>query len=410
VVGITVGVWVTRYLGPDRFGLLSYAMAFVGLFAAISTLGLDGIVVRELVKTPERRDVLLGTSFILKLIGAFVSLMLLGTAIFLNITTKNTAIIMMLIGSATVFQAFNVIDIYFQSKVLSKYVVFAQAISMVVVNGVKVALILNKASLVWFAGVVGVEALLISVGLVGYYLKSGVKLKEWTVDRGVASELLRDSWPLIIGSISATIYMKIDIIIIQLLLGERDTGYYTAAARLSELFLFITMIITKSIAPKITEAKQRNYQEYLNLIQSVYNILVKIAVTLSIGLYVIAPQLIILLFGSEFTHTIPIFQIYIWSTVMVYLSNASWLFYLNEGLEVLASLRLIIGAIVNLILNIILIQMMGVVGAAYATLLSYSFSSYIFNILSPKTIVNFKLQTTALLNIFNIRTWITPFK
>ena len=95
---------------------------------------------------------------------------------------------------------------------------------------------------------------------------------------------------------------------------------------------------------------------------------------------------------------------------MVYLSNASWLFYLNEGLEVLASLRLLIGAIVNLILNIILIQMMGIVGAAYATLLSYCFSSYIFNILTPKTIVNFKLQTTALLNIFIIRTWLKPFE
>ena len=78
VVGLFVGVWVARYLGPAKFGLLSYAQSFVALFGAIATLGLDGIVVRELVKDESKRDVLLGTSFVLKLIGAFLVFLVLG--------------------------------------------------------------------------------------------------------------------------------------------------------------------------------------------------------------------------------------------------------------------------------------------------------------------------------------------
>ncbi len=55
-VGLFVGIWVARYLGPEKYGLLSYAQSFVGFFTAIATLGLDGIVVRELVKDESRRE------------------------------------------------------------------------------------------------------------------------------------------------------------------------------------------------------------------------------------------------------------------------------------------------------------------------------------------------------------------
>ena len=54
IVGLFVGIWVARYLGPEQFGLFSYAQGFVGLFTAISTLELDGIVVRELIKDEKR--------------------------------------------------------------------------------------------------------------------------------------------------------------------------------------------------------------------------------------------------------------------------------------------------------------------------------------------------------------------
>lgn len=60
LVALFVGVHVARYLGPERFGLLNYATSFVGLFSALATLGLNGIVVRNLVQNIEKRDNLLG--------------------------------------------------------------------------------------------------------------------------------------------------------------------------------------------------------------------------------------------------------------------------------------------------------------------------------------------------------------
>lgn len=130
LVGLFVGIWIARYLEPEQFGLFSYAQSFVGLFTAFATLGLDGIVVRELVKGESRRDILLGTVFWLKLIGAFLVLIFLAIAVNFTSNDHYTNKLIFIIASATIFQSFNVVDFYFQSKVLSKYVVFANIISL----------------------------------------------------------------------------------------------------------------------------------------------------------------------------------------------------------------------------------------------------------------------------------------
>lgn len=125
VVGILVGVWVARYLGPERYGLLSYAQSFVGLFSVVATLGLDSILVRELVKDEGKRAVLLGTAFRLKLLGAGAVMLLLAAAVQLTSNDGYTNALIFIVASAIIFQSFNVIDLYFQSKVFCKYVVSA---------------------------------------------------------------------------------------------------------------------------------------------------------------------------------------------------------------------------------------------------------------------------------------------
>ena len=75
IVELFIGVWIARYLGPEKFGLYSYAIAFVALFSAFSTLGLDRIVVREIVKEPTDKDEIIGTAFILKFIGGILGLL-----------------------------------------------------------------------------------------------------------------------------------------------------------------------------------------------------------------------------------------------------------------------------------------------------------------------------------------------
>lgn len=202
-VGLFVGIWVARYLGPERFGLFSYTQSFVGLFAAIATLGLDGIVVRELVKDEGRANELIGTAFYLKLIGAILTLLVLVIATYFTSNDRYTNLLVFIIASATIFQSFNVVDMYFQSKVLSKYVVFSNIIS----NIVKIILVLINAPLVAFAWVILFDSIVLALGFIYFFLKySTSEIKKIKFNKTIAISLLRDSWSLILSGVVISIY------------------------------------------------------------------------------------------------------------------------------------------------------------------------------------------------------------
>ena len=124
-VVLLVGIYVARYLGPKRLGILNYAISFVGLFSELATLGLDRIVVREIVRDESRGAVILGTVFWLRLMGALLILSIIMGVLFFLPDDPLTKLIVLIVALSMIFQAFSIIDFYFQAKVLSKYVVFA---------------------------------------------------------------------------------------------------------------------------------------------------------------------------------------------------------------------------------------------------------------------------------------------
>ena len=189
-VSLFVGIYVARYLGPENYGLLSYANSFVGIFVALATLGLDDIVVRELVKNPEQREELLGTSFLLKIVGA----VLMWLIIFLKVTFTNndnqTNSFIMIIAFGVVFQAFNVIDFNFQATVKSKYVVYAQFVQLIISSIVKLILVINEANLIWFVSVYCLDAIILALGLVLTYLHNSGKIFSWRWNFKVAKNIV----------------------------------------------------------------------------------------------------------------------------------------------------------------------------------------------------------------------------
>ena len=140
--GLLVGIWVARYLGPEQFGLFSYALAFVSIFSGLAKLGLDGIVVRDLVNHPHQRDVYLGTAFWLKFVGAFVMLGIVALATLFTSNDHTTNLYVFIISSGIIFQSFEVVDFYFQSKVLSKFVSICKITQLAVSSALKIYFVL----------------------------------------------------------------------------------------------------------------------------------------------------------------------------------------------------------------------------------------------------------------------------
>lgn len=395
-IGLFVGIWVARYLGPEQFGLLSYAQSFVFLFTAIATLGLDSIVVRELVKNGSQRDIILGTAFTLKLIGAIGILPILWIAVQFTSNDSYTNLLIFITAGATIFQSFNVIDFYYQSTVMSKYVALSNTISLLLSSFIKVILILNHASLVAFAWLGVFDAVVVMAGfLYSYITKTGHRLGHWRFDRGQAKQLLRDSYPLIISSVMISLYMRIDQVMIKEMLDTNAVGQYAAAVRLSEAWYFIPMAVCSSLFPAIVNAKQVSQELYFQRLRQLYTIMIWSAIMIAIPVTLLSPLFISLLYGEAYSQAVTILQYHIWTGIFVGLGVASSGFLNIENLNHLAMYRTGLGLLINILLNLLLIKKVGAVGAAIATFFAQVFAAYLYDLLHPSLRANFWLKTNS---------------
>ncbi|WP_373032905.1 flippase [Sulfurovum sp.] len=379
-LGLFIGIWIARYLGPEQFGLFSYAISFVGLFTVIATLGLDGIVIRELVKDERRRDELIGTAFFLKLTGAFLVLLILAIAI--NVTSNDhfTNTLIFIIASATIFQSFNIIDFYFQSKVLSKYVVYANIISLFSSSLIKIVLILNEAPLIAFAWVVLFDSFVLACGLVYFFLKnSDFSFKNLKFKKPLATDLLLDSWPLILSGIASVINMRIDQVMLGNMTNFGIVGNYAAAIKISELWLIIPVVISASIYPAIISAKQQSHPVYKHRIVKTVTYMASFAIPFALIVSCLSGMIVELLYGDKYFNATSYLAILIWSgvpyiTLFVYTQVA-----MIEKLTKVSLYTSIYAIVVNLSLNYIYIPIYGGTGAAMTTLF-VAWSSVLLNV------------------------------
>lgn len=405
IFGFAVGIWVARYLGPAKFGIINYAQSFVFLFSAFSTLGLNNIIVRELIKDINKRDALLGTGFWLSFFGSFLSFLLLATTLQFIKNSKLTNQIILIVALGGFFKSFDVITYYFMSRVQGKLITLASIVGLLIVSLIKTTFILVKAPLVAFAIAIVLDNLMLAVGLIYYYLKSRLSIRKWFFNKTLAFGLLKDSWPLIISGLAISVYMKIDQVMIANMLNNTAVGYYSVAVKFSEIWLFITVAVTTSLFPAIMNAKKESPKLYSNRIINLYRILIFISLIISIFIFLLAKYIILYTYGIQYEQSIPLLRLYVWSIFFVFLNNGAWQWYIAENLQHLATIRLVIGAFINVILNLFLIKYFGLKGAVYATLLSYSIATYFGNLIFRQTRVNFKLQTIAIFTFYKIKGW-----
>ena len=256
IATLFVGALVARYLGPAKFGILSYAQSVVGLLVIFTTLGMDGIIVRELVIDKQNNQKkLIGTAFWLRVIASMAVVLFLFLIIKLGLLNKDEGILIIIIASSLVFRSVNVIDFYFQSKVLSKYVVYANSISLAVSSIIKIILVLSNASLIAFAFMAIVDSVVLMFGLVYFYIKYANHIGYWQLKLSIVGKLFKDSWPIMLSGVFIAVYMRIDQVMIKIILGAEAVGQYTVAVNLSEAWYFVPIVIATSLFPAILIVK-----------------------------------------------------------------------------------------------------------------------------------------------------------
>jgi O-antigen/teichoic acid export membrane protein len=346
------------------------------LFSAISILGLESISIRELVKQPGRRDDILGSVFLLRLVGGIVTIILIAITLYFSGEPTDISILILIVSTSAIFQSFSVIDYYFRAEVKAKYSVYVMAASVLFMSALKILLIILEAPLIYFAIVFSVEFFAAATGFLIVYKYNKLKIINWKFSKEIAINLLKDSWPLILSGLVVAIYMKIDQVMIKNILDSEDLGYYAAAVRISEAWYFIPIALTNSLFPAIVNAKNVNEKFYLNRMQKLYDLLAWMAIAIAVPVSIFSSDIINILYGSEFRSAAPVLTIYIWAGVAVFLGVASSQYLITENFTKLSFFRTLIGMVFNVILNLLLIPKYGIIGAAYATLISYSAATF----------------------------------
>lgn len=385
-VGLLVGVWVARYLGPEQFGLLSFASAFVGMFGAVAGLGLQSIVVRDIVRDPICKEETLGTAAVLQLLGGSLAYgCVLGTIFWLRPDDTLAKLLVAILGSIMLFRFSDVALYWFESQVLSKYIVWVQNGCFLIFAVIKVGLILSHAPLLPFAWVTAFESLIVAVLIFLMLGLRGPKLKQLRFSLLRAKTLLADSWPLLLSGMAIMVYMKIDQIMLGQMLGDDAVGIYSAAVRISEVWYFIPMMIMASVFPAVLKAKKRDEAQYLQRLQRLYDLMVWLSVAIALPMTFLSTHIVVALFGPAYSESGSVLAIHIWASVFVFLGVASSQWFVAENRQILSFQRTVLGAVINVILNYILIPKFDVLGSAYATVLAQASVCLFYDLLQKET-------------------------
>lgn len=404
-IGFVVTALVARYLGPAQFGVLSYAISIVGIFASAGHMGLAGLVVREIVKNPGGSNETLGTSFFLKMLGMLIGLtLIIGYALAYEVIGSAEYWVLLIVAFSIIFQPFDIIDYWFEANIQAKYAAIARIGSVLLTSMFKLMLIYFSANLIKFAFSNIIQATFATLFfLILYKQSTGINVSNWKVNSTKARELFNQGWVIYLGSIFTIINLKIDQVMLKWLVGAEQVGIYAVAAQLSEAWYFVPVAIVASYFPKLIKLHAAQPELFNKRLQQIFDLLFAFALVVACLMTFLSEPLVIAFYGKKYAASAMILSIHIWAAIFIFMRALFSRWILIENALVFSLITQGLGALVNIIFNLILIPKYGGSGAAVATLISYAMSSYLSLLIYKKTRPIFYMMTKSIL--FPIRYW-----
>lgn len=365
-VSIFINAVSARYLGTSSWGAINYCASFINIFTALSTLGLEYVVIKEMISNPEDEGKIVGTSMIMRVISSMLSIFCIQILVgVLKDGNPFYLLIAFLQSLQLIFKAAELIDFWFQSKLESKHVSIAKGITYVVVAAWKIWIILAAKSEAWFAFSATLDAIVVGIVLLYMYRKQNGQSLSWSTTW--CKRLLSQSKHFIIASMITVIYSEMDKIMLGSMMNDAEVGIYTAAYGIAFMWVFIPNAIMNSYRTAIVEGYNTK-TNYLERLRTLYSILIWLGIIVGIGVLIFGKLAIWILFGEDFIGAVPSLNLLIWSTLFSHLAVARNTWIVCENLHKYSRIFPIWGVVVNLGLNFVLIPIYGAAGAAFATL------------------------------------------
>ncbi len=404
-------VVVSRYLGVERIGQLNYALAIVSIAMVLTSVGANEIISRDLVRHPERRDELLGSSFAIKLAGGVVLNIALLVFVLLKDLDTLTVLLIMITAVGELLKWSTVIDYYFLSQVKGRTAAQVNILSSVISSGYKLLLVYYQAPLLWFAWGYLVEISSYTVCYVIAYRHHGLHIRNWRPSWRMVRYVLDQSWPMLVYGFALQMQLKIDqVMIFDILKGvsgesaaHAELGQYSVAVKMIEAMAFLPVVLQLALAPAIARARIQDIDLYHQRITNQYRIMFMLYLATAIPLFFLAEPVIVMLYGPEFKEAGVLLSWFAFRLLFSFMGVAKGSFITNESLFKFSLVTAVLGAVVNIGLNVVLIPAMGSYGAIWANMASFLISIYVVDLFTSKTRINFRMMTLGMLTFWKIR-------
>lgn len=376
LINFIIGMITARYLGPSNYGVITYVASVIAFAMPIMQLGLRHTLVKEFIKTPDFEGKILGTSLMLNIISSVFCM--IGAIVFVTLVNAGeteTILVCALYSLTLILNATEITQYWFQAKLLSKYPSIAALIAYIVVAIYKIYLLITQKSVVWFAFSYVLDYFLISIILMIIYKRVGGQ--PLTIDWALGKKLLSTSKYYIIPSLMVVIFQNTDRIMIKLMIGEDETGFYSAAITCIGISSFVFAAIIDSARPVILEEKERNQDLYEKRVVQLYSIITFLSLAQSLGMTLLAKPIVFLLYGTEYSKTAGILAVAVWYITFGHYGSVRNIWILAEGKQKYLTGINIAGALSNVAFNLFLIPVCGAIGAAIASVITQFFTNVI---------------------------------
>ena len=395
VMALLIGMISARYLGPSNYGLLNYASSIIALVVPIAQLGLNHILVDEIVSHPEREGKTLGTSLVFSVVSSLFCIV--GCSAFVSIANageQDTLIICLLYSASLVFQMTEMIQYWYQAKLLSKYMAVVSLVAYVIVSAYQVILLVTGKSIYWFALSHAFDVFLISLFLIIIYDKLGEQKLSFSLSLG--KQMLARSRYYIVSSMMVTIFAQSDKIMIKMMVGNAENGYYATAVTCAGMIGFVFVAILDSLRPIIFENKRNDQKKFERNMSLLYSIIIYMGLAQSVFLTIFAEPIIRIMYGEAYLAAVPLLQIITWYSAFSYMGSVRNIWMLAEEKQKYLWIINLSGALLNVVGNFILIPLIGAAGAAIASVVTQFFTNFVLCIIIKPIRPTAKLILNAL--------------
>jgi len=376
-VAFVIGVIVANHLGVQDFGRLMFALALVSLVATFTSGGLSGLVVRDLVRRPEERHQILGTVFVVRMAAGLVALvaLVIVTAV-VNAGKPGDWLLVFVIAAGFCFNATDAADFWFQAQTKLRYTSYARLAGSFGGSALRLLMVLLDAPLVAFAVAVALEQVIVSGVLVAAYVRLEGSVRRWRHEGPRARRYLKESWPLMLSGVANTLNLRVDQVLLGALASASAVGTYAIAARLSEVWYFVPVALASALFPAIIRAKDVDEAAYRRRLQQLYGLFAWMAIAVAVALAFLSGPLIGTLYSDQFSEAASVLVVHVWTAPFLFMGVIFSKWLIVEGLLMTSLIRHGFGAVLNIVLNLILIPKHGPIGSAVATLVSYVAATY----------------------------------